>query len=253
MHWRWLQQLFGYHGRIMDVFIPKKRGAAGRRFGFVSFRAERRFREGKDITRSRKKFKDNDLRDKLGIWEMRGLLLDMKGITMVKIKMMNKVLKGKRVHGAIDDKIHSLQRCLVGWCKHFIKIEDLAMKMSEAGLVGFSIVRISGTIVLMVFESEEKMKEVVLEQGKILDEWFLKKQVWTDSIKMENRSVWLSCYGVPIHVWKILTFQMAGWWGEFISINEETQEPISFMRGNIQLITDCFNGIDEVIDLQVGN
>ncbi|KAH1065635.1 hypothetical protein J1N35_030622 [Gossypium stocksii] len=65
MHWRWLQQLFGYHGRVMDVFIPKKRGAAGRRFGFV--RAERRFREGKDITRSRKKFKDNDLRDKMGI------------------------------------------------------------------------------------------------------------------------------------------------------------------------------------------
>nr|KJB57477.1 hypothetical protein B456_009G210100 [Gossypium raimondii] len=112
---------------------------------------------------------------------------------------------------------------------------------------------ISGTIVLMVLESEEKMKEVVLEQGKILDEWFLKKQVWTDSIKMENRRVWLSCYGVPIHAWKILTFQMAGWWGEFISINEETQEPISFMRGNIQLIRDCFNGIDEVIDLQVGN
>ncbi|MFQ6639550.1 hypothetical protein Gotur_014452 [Gossypium turneri] len=125
------------------------------------------------------------------------------------------------------------------------------MKMSEAGLVGFSVVRISGTIVLMVFQSEEKMKEVASEQGKILDEWFLKKQVWTDSIKMENRRVWLSCYGVPIHVWNILTFQMAGWWGEFISISEETQEPISFMRGNIQLITDCFNGIDEVIDLQM--
>ncbi|KAB2030152.1 hypothetical protein ES319_D05G211300v1, partial [Gossypium barbadense] len=96
---------------------------------------------------------------------------------------------------------------------------------------------LGGTIVLMVLESEEKMKEVVLEQGKILDEWFLKKQVWTDSIKMENRRVWLSCW----------------WWGEFISITEETQEPISFMRGNIQLIRDCFNGIDEVIDLQVGN
>ncbi|MFQ6639551.1 hypothetical protein Gotur_015245 [Gossypium turneri] len=37
MHWRWLQQLFGYHGRVMDVFIPKKRGAAGRRFGFVRY------------------------------------------------------------------------------------------------------------------------------------------------------------------------------------------------------------------------
>nr|KJB53433.1 hypothetical protein B456_009G210200 [Gossypium raimondii] len=36
-HWRWMQQLFGYHGRVMDVFIPKKRGAAGRRFGFVRY------------------------------------------------------------------------------------------------------------------------------------------------------------------------------------------------------------------------
>ncbi|MBA0623592.1 hypothetical protein Godav_009045 [Gossypium davidsonii] len=234
MHWRWLQQLFGYHGRVMDEFIPKKRGAAGRRFGFVRYGNIRDARRGIE---------------RLDDFMMMNQRLDMKGITMVKIKMMNKVFKGKRVHGVIDDKRHSLQRCLVGWCKNFIKIEDLAMKMSEAGLVGFSIVRISGTIVLMVFESEEKMKEVVLEQGKILDEWFLKKQVWTDSIKMENRRVWLSRYGVPFHVWNILTFQMA----EFIFINEETQEPISFMRGNIQLITDCFNGIDEVIDLQVGN
>ncbi|MBA0691660.1 hypothetical protein Goari_009276 [Gossypium aridum] len=46
MHWRWLQQLFGYHGRVMDVFIPKKRGAAGRRFGFVRYGNIRDARRG---------------------------------------------------------------------------------------------------------------------------------------------------------------------------------------------------------------
>ncbi|KAL4295999.1 hypothetical protein GQ457_12G002460 [Hibiscus cannabinus] len=34
---RWLKQLFGYHGEVVDVFIPNKMTSAGKRFGFVRF------------------------------------------------------------------------------------------------------------------------------------------------------------------------------------------------------------------------
>ncbi|MBA0659162.1 hypothetical protein Goklo_011320, partial [Gossypium klotzschianum] len=40
------EKLFGYHGRVMDEFIPKKRGAAGRRFGFVRYGNIRDARRG---------------------------------------------------------------------------------------------------------------------------------------------------------------------------------------------------------------
>ena len=37
VHWRWLQKIFSHHGKVVDVFIPKKRNVGGKKFGFVRF------------------------------------------------------------------------------------------------------------------------------------------------------------------------------------------------------------------------
>ncbi|MBA0864112.1 hypothetical protein Goshw_030133, partial [Gossypium schwendimanii] len=37
MHWRWLKKLFGYHGKVIDAFIPNKRSISSKRFGFVRY------------------------------------------------------------------------------------------------------------------------------------------------------------------------------------------------------------------------
>ncbi|XVF22173.1 hypothetical protein REPUB_Repub12eG0150900 [Reevesia pubescens] len=37
VHWRWLWNIFQNHGRVADVFIPRKRSSSGRKFGFVRF------------------------------------------------------------------------------------------------------------------------------------------------------------------------------------------------------------------------
>ncbi|XVF06927.1 hypothetical protein REPUB_Repub06bG0093200 [Reevesia pubescens] len=37
VHWRWLWRIFSHHGKMVDVFIPKKRSKSGRRYGFVRF------------------------------------------------------------------------------------------------------------------------------------------------------------------------------------------------------------------------
>ncbi|TYJ22402.1 hypothetical protein E1A91_A08G123800v1, partial [Gossypium mustelinum] len=41
MHWKGLWALFGYHGDVIDAFIPSKRCRNGKRFGFVRFSNER--------------------------------------------------------------------------------------------------------------------------------------------------------------------------------------------------------------------
>ncbi|KAK8358531.1 hypothetical protein V6Z11_A04G028300 [Gossypium hirsutum] len=41
MHWKGLWALFGYHGDVVDVFIPSKRCRNGKRFGFGRFSNER--------------------------------------------------------------------------------------------------------------------------------------------------------------------------------------------------------------------
>ncbi|TYI56623.1 hypothetical protein E1A91_D11G224300v1 [Gossypium mustelinum] len=37
INWRWLKQLFGYHGKVLDAFIPNKRNAANKMFGFIRY------------------------------------------------------------------------------------------------------------------------------------------------------------------------------------------------------------------------
>ncbi|KAK5826754.1 hypothetical protein PVK06_021684 [Gossypium arboreum] len=41
MHWKGLWALFGYHGDVIDAFIPTKRCRNAKRFGFVRFTNER--------------------------------------------------------------------------------------------------------------------------------------------------------------------------------------------------------------------
>ncbi|KAH1048496.1 hypothetical protein J1N35_039280 [Gossypium stocksii] len=41
MHWKGLWALFGYHGEVVDAFIPTKMCRNGKRFGFVRFSNER--------------------------------------------------------------------------------------------------------------------------------------------------------------------------------------------------------------------
>ncbi|XVF31071.1 hypothetical protein REPUB_Repub16aG0113800 [Reevesia pubescens] len=37
VNWKWLQNIFQHHGKVIDVFIPKKRSSRGQKFGFVHF------------------------------------------------------------------------------------------------------------------------------------------------------------------------------------------------------------------------
>ncbi|XVF32255.1 hypothetical protein REPUB_Repub17cG0065800 [Reevesia pubescens] len=37
VHWRWLWTIFEHHGRVVDVFIPRKRNGLGKQYGFVHF------------------------------------------------------------------------------------------------------------------------------------------------------------------------------------------------------------------------
>ncbi|MBA0805533.1 hypothetical protein Gohar_005040, partial [Gossypium harknessii] len=41
-------------------------------------------------------------------------------------------------------------------------------------------------------------------------------------------------------------------WGEFISIDEDTNAPKSFMKANIQIVTSSLHRIEKIIELKLG-
>ncbi|KAA3468077.1 delta-cadinene synthase isozyme XC1 [Gossypium australe] len=69
MHWKGLWALFGYHGNVVDAFIPTKRSRNGKRFGFVKFTNERDAQRSEEIAQEEKSEErlENDARTEVKI------------------------------------------------------------------------------------------------------------------------------------------------------------------------------------------
>ncbi|KAK8485598.1 hypothetical protein V6N11_013626 [Hibiscus sabdariffa] len=79
--------------------------------------------------------------------------------------IMNK--QRRQIEGMIDnDKIEILNVCAIGFCRRPFKVAELANKFHLAGLQGFRVMRIAGSLMLLMFE-DDTMRQNVLASGKI--------------------------------------------------------------------------------------
>ncbi|KAK8549189.1 hypothetical protein V6N13_063585 [Hibiscus sabdariffa] len=62
-----------------------------------------------------------------------------------------------------------LNLCAIGFCPRPYRVVELASKFRKAGLQGFSVMRIAGSMMLLMFD-DDKMLHELLASGK-LDEW----------------------------------------------------------------------------------
>ncbi|KAE8663904.1 hypothetical protein F3Y22_tig00112864pilonHSYRG00154 [Hibiscus syriacus] len=163
--------------------------------------------------------------------------------------------KHYKVEGVIDkEKLQVLNYCLVGWCKNFIKISHLARQMHAKGLTGFSLMRVAGNAVLMIFEDSASLRSVKNDKSETLAEWFSIIEAWSESLVLECRRVWLVCEGVPFHAWNWDTFKnIADSWGQLLAIDESCQSPSSFDRAKIQVLAKAGARIDATLELKVGD
>lgn len=87
------------------------------------------------------------------------------------------------------EKLHVLHRSMTGCCRRFYRIDELEKDIYEKGIRGATIMRLSGSMILVVFESVEMLEFVKANQWAILDSCFMHKQWWSDKIKVESRRV----------------------------------------------------------------
>ncbi|KAG5564116.1 hypothetical protein RHGRI_000336 [Rhododendron griersonianum] len=76
---------------------------------------------------------------------------------------------------------------------------------------------------------------------------------WSPDFTIEaSRTVWLNCYGVPLHVWNSDTFFSIGRnWGEPITLDDATSKGLSFSSGKVQISTNSFGVINQEVNLEV--
>ncbi|KAL4384633.1 hypothetical protein GQ457_15G028830 [Hibiscus cannabinus] len=262
LHWKGLWALFSYHGDVLDAYIPSKRSKGGQRFGFVRYasmedamRAQERldgfplysyrvrvhlarFEPGRNHGRSRE------------LWRI-------KNIESERGRAMEKTGTLRSVVGVVDPvKSDILKNCLVGWCSKFWRAGDLAKKLQEEGIKDASIMRLSGTIFLLIFKDHESLEGFLKEHEAALNKWFKNVKKWSEELSVCNRRAcaWVSCQGIPIHAWNEETIgNIASLWGDLISVDERTVKPSSFYRAYFQILTNYSDPINETIELNVAS
>ncbi|KAI7996453.1 Cleavage stimulating factor 64 [Camellia lanceoleosa] len=107
-------------------------------------------------------------------------------------------------------------------------------------------------LAILTFYSKHHMQEEKVR----MDAWISR---WSDSItewgkgksKSTERGVWISCMGVPLHLWSNNTFRDIGSiWGEVVQLQEDINNPRSFEFGRVRILTSSVEVINSVVFLE---
>ncbi|KAK9007149.1 hypothetical protein V6N11_050982 [Hibiscus sabdariffa] len=152
----------------------------------------------------------------------------------------------RRVDGVVSmTSLEVLGRCLLGRCRHPISNSNLVAALRVEKFEGVRVLRMSGSSVLLIFYNIESRRKV--KERDVLSTWFDRVSEWCeDGSSLENRRVWVSVFGVPVHAWTSETFErVVAQWGTEIRVAEETMvfpvritEADTFLRGS-RLGCDC--------------
>ncbi|KAK9008964.1 hypothetical protein V6N11_080440 [Hibiscus sabdariffa] len=135
------------------------------------------------------------------------------------------------------DKKAVLERLAVGVCMRLISLELLAVGLESDQIRGFHLMWLSGSRVLLIFQDIQVRTRVV--ELPTLDNWFESDLVWCPRACKSNRRVWLTMYGISVHAWAGRTFEnIASLWGNFVRIDGETSDTVSFERARVLIETD---------------
>ncbi|KAL4386790.1 hypothetical protein GQ457_09G019190 [Hibiscus cannabinus] len=261
LHWKGVWQVFDRHGVVVDVFIPRRRSRAGRRFGFVRMAS--------------KEDTDRVIERLNGFW-----LYGARVSVSLAIRGANKVSPTHRrsrsaaTRGGMDHQAGSresvngehgeeyrrvdgiedvlkkevLTTCAVAWCKGSLRGMELLADLKREGFTGFSMMRISGAAYLLMFTNEEDMRDLISRPA--IKQWFTKIEGWKPGVQIRSRSVWLSMVGIPIHLWSEDTFcNIAQVWGSLIRVEDATAEPQNFECARFLIETSCVDRIEEMLKL----
>ncbi|KAJ8429672.1 hypothetical protein Cgig2_010411 [Carnegiea gigantea] len=144
------------------------------------------------------------------------------------------LLKGTRS----KDNLIWLTRSAVGEAVDGISAEALQNTILAEGFNDVVVRPMGGNKYLLMLSLEDTLKNYAQ---------FL--MVWFRSVK----KTWVSCYGVPLHLWSSENFKMiAQIWGKFLSLDTSTSNLLSFERVRMCILTYSMSSIAEEIIIKEG-
>jgi hypothetical protein len=282
---------FARFGRVGEVYIPDKVDKQGRRFGFVKYRDIRDAREQLDLI-SNIWFGSFKIRVNLSRFEKGKPSREKKvghGVDGVAVPgLMNSAVKeavarrsfkdavndrpvvrssgiDPEVYGdggkggsevvwevEVDDEaLIKLKGSFVGLLSEYKDYQLIQRNFVMDGYSNLVVTPLGPLHVLLSSATEDEVKGIVGAVGW-WSSWFERFEEWSPNWSYNLRTTWLSCFGVPLHVWGQAIFRTVGFkFGSFIDTDLATKKMLRGDVARIKITTDSQSIIDSSISIMV--
>ncbi|GKV04348.1 hypothetical protein SLEP1_g16510 [Rubroshorea leprosula] len=278
------------HGRVLEIDCPAKRDRMGRLFGFVWFldvrnegELERRLNEvrvGNQVLQANKpRYTKWDRQNNLfprthfedGNWRQQSINGNDRRPSYAEVvktttsRMEERPINERRKvgiaqrYGSNNDSIYGNQQR--EWKPkhqhhHWSGMElnfDLEEYVWLEKWVFFCNIRpMGGRLVLLEGKDHEDLKELVDTGTDWLGNWFEDVKPWTPTLVATERFAWIRCQGLPMHAWKLETFQTFGrLWGTLISLDDSTINKKRFDAARFLITTPSTESISKSITVKI--
>lgn len=151
-----------------------------------------------------------------------------------------------------EGRLNLLETSAAGKLLDYKDTQTLQDLFISHGIWDAHIRSMGGLQVLLSFDSKDSLSSFLKDESKCPSKWFDSVEVWNKQRVKPSRCTWISCFGVPLHVWNSQTFVNIGkLWGETIKIDELTAKSLAFDKGRIFILTYHLECINEVVNLKV--
>ncbi|KAE8684966.1 hypothetical protein F3Y22_tig00111105pilonHSYRG00836 [Hibiscus syriacus] len=236
LHHQGLWLFFDKYGEVVDSFILNKRSKGGSRFGFVRFTTLEDTRKAINCV-DRSWIQGNKVRVFMARYHPRDVFWRNKFSDPYPVEGKSLVEDASHTEapivGSVDeDKLSTLKDNMVGWCRNFIKMKELAAILHKEGIVGPKIMRLNGLAILILFEDAESRDFTLHNQIGAFNKCFDIVEVRSKDFKCSSCRAWLSCKGIPplfkVHVSEFEPcFSPESVWIDSSSMEEADASPLS--------------------------
>ncbi|KAI3503916.1 hypothetical protein L1887_32407 [Cichorium endivia] len=262
-----LWSLFRRFGKVVDMYMAKKKLRNGREFGFVRFsQVEDPNKLGVELNgvwiglyklrvflaRSKEGQKLSD-----GSYGDQGYMYQVKKDTTRDDRTYQEVVQGMKIRRNLSEGLKEkpkmeeglewleveIDRCpvleekltssLIGCVKEGGMIENLDQILYDLGLINCRWRFMGGLDVLLECSSKEEAEGIVSNKQHGLREWMKEILFWSPEHVVRSRLTWIKLYGLPVDAWSGRNFhKIASIWGSVIKLeNCEFESATSLVAG----------------------
>ncbi|CAL5419885.1 unnamed protein product [Camellia sinensis] len=278
-----LFHLFSKFGVVLDVYIPqKRRKVSNTRFGFVRFNCSvaakiavqkahglwvddrplqvnhAEFGKEKGIDKDGKIPVHRQVQRPVANVVQAGVIRDgARGIR--DRRSYAEAVEGKRV-GEIENILLKAEEAGNGWLFESIIVRlkaqfadaSLEKELAAIGVEDIMVRESGGRDVVITFKSKEERALKLPAIKELITDWCEDiTEGQSGQVLEQERCVWLSCYGIPLHLWNSSNLRkIGGIWGQVLCLEGDMSQPISFVCAKLKVSTKWMEPINSVVQLE---